>query len=319
MRASEKTPLTRRESENRVLGPSGKPLLVIVEGKDIDAMVDAGIEAIGGLGRIIGNYRKVILKPNTNQRDPFPSITAPETMRAVSRHCRLAGAEHIVVHEDRKFEGDETLVKRAEAESNGVDVLVNNAGLDVIYPYEKLEPEIIDQIIEVNLTAPMILSRLFLPKMIERGRGHIVNISSLSGLVGTPYDEAYTASKHGLVGFTRSLRLTAIGEAYPVGVSVVCPGFISEVGMYNTASKGSGLEAPAIFGTSPPENVAKAVVSAIIKDKAEVIVNPKPFRPLLFVQALAPSLAPWFTLKTGALELFKGFAQHKMKEMTPER
>lgn len=212
-----------------------------------------------------------------------------------------------------------TLVKRAEAESNGVDVLVNNAGLDVIYPYEKLEPEIIDQIIEVNLTAPMILSRLFLPKMIERGRGHIVNISSLSGLVGTPYDEAYTASKHGLVGFTRSLRLTAIGEAYPVGVSVVCPGFISEVGMYNTASKGSGLEAPAIFGTSPPENVAKAVVSAIIKDKAEVIVNPKPFRPLLFVQALAPSLAPWFTLKTGALELFKGFAQHKMKEMTPER
>ena len=89
--------LTRRESENRVLDSNGKPLLVIVEGQDIDAMMDAGMEAIGGLGRIIGKNRKVVLKPNTNQRDPFPSITAPETMRAVSRHCHLAGADHIVV------------------------------------------------------------------------------------------------------------------------------------------------------------------------------------------------------------------------------
>jgi short-subunit dehydrogenase len=208
-----------------------------------------------------------------------------------------------------------TLVERAEAEFNGVDVLVNNAGFDLIYPYDKLGTEIINQIIEVNLAAPMILSRLFLPKMIERGRGHIVNISSLSGLVGTPYDETYAATKHGLMGFTRSLRLTAIGESYPIGVSVICPGFISETGMYNTTSKESGLHAPAIFGTSPPENVAKAVVSAIIKDKAEVIVNSKPFRPLLLLQALFPSIAPLFALKTGAVELFKGFAQYKMKDI----
>jgi len=100
------TPLTRRGHENRVLGTSGKPLLVIVEGRDIDAMVDAGLEALGGLERIIGNHRQVLLKPNTNQRDPFPSITAPDTLRAVARQCRAAGAEHIVVHEDHRNELD---------------------------------------------------------------------------------------------------------------------------------------------------------------------------------------------------------------------
>ena len=99
-------PLNRRGGENRILGGSGKPLLVIVQGRDIDAMVDKGLAAIGGLGRVIGNARRVILKPNTNQRDPFPSITTPETLRAVARHCSLAGAREIVVHEDHKYDLD---------------------------------------------------------------------------------------------------------------------------------------------------------------------------------------------------------------------
>jgi uncharacterized protein (DUF362 family) len=80
--------------------------MVIVEGKDIHAMIDAGLQAIGGLERIIGDHRVILLKPNTNQRDPFPSITAPETLRAVASHCRKAGAKHIIVHEDHKFEPD---------------------------------------------------------------------------------------------------------------------------------------------------------------------------------------------------------------------
>lgn len=99
-------PVNRRGGDNKVLTAGGKPILVIVEGNDIDAMVDAGLEAIGGLGRVISNNRQVLLKPNTNQRDPFPSITAPETMRAVARHCRAAGVEDIIVHEDHKWELD---------------------------------------------------------------------------------------------------------------------------------------------------------------------------------------------------------------------
>ena len=96
------TALARRGGDNQVLGASGKPLLVIVEGKSIDAMVDAGLDAIGGLGRVIGNHQQALLKPNTNQRDPFPSITAPDTLRAVARHCYAAGVERVIVHEDHK-------------------------------------------------------------------------------------------------------------------------------------------------------------------------------------------------------------------------
>src|SRR5512143_1881178 len=106
MSDSSNKPLSRRGRENQVFGRSGRPLLVIVEGNDIDAMIDAGLKAMGGLERVIGNHRDVLLKPNTNQRDPFPSITAPETLRAAPSHSRRAGAKRIIVHEDHKFDLD---------------------------------------------------------------------------------------------------------------------------------------------------------------------------------------------------------------------
>jgi len=118
------TPLGRRGRENQVLSASGKPILVIVEGKEIDAMVDAGLEAIGGLESIIMNSRQVLLKPNTNQRDPFPSITAPETIRAVARHCLAAGVEYIVVHEDHKSELD---LYYDPAELPGMEIQLSHA------------------------------------------------------------------------------------------------------------------------------------------------------------------------------------------------
>ena len=99
-------PLPRRGGPNRITGASGKPLVVIVEGSDIDAMVEAGLRAIGGMERVLAGSREVLLKPNTNQRDPFPSITDPATIRAVASHCRKAGAERVVVHEDHKRELD---------------------------------------------------------------------------------------------------------------------------------------------------------------------------------------------------------------------
>ena len=100
------TPLARRGGENRIIGSNGRPLLIIVSGNEIDAMIDAGMEAIGGLARYLAGGKQVVLKPNTNQRDPFPSITDPATMRAVARHCQSAGVERVVVHEDHKREMD---------------------------------------------------------------------------------------------------------------------------------------------------------------------------------------------------------------------
>jgi uncharacterized protein (DUF362 family) len=100
-------------------------------------MIDAGLKAIGGLGRIIGDHREVLLKPNTNQRDPFPSITAPETLRAVASHCRKVGAEHIIVHEDHKFELD---LYYKQEELPGVDIQIScssDVSHYVLVEYEK--------------------------------------------------------------------------------------------------------------------------------------------------------------------------------------
>jgi uncharacterized protein (DUF362 family) len=116
--------LQRRGGDNAIYGRSGKPLLVIVEGRDVDAMVDAGLEAIGGLKRVIGGSREVLLKPNTNQRDPFPSITDPATIRAVARHCRAAGAERVLVHEDHKRELD---CYYEPSELAGMDITLSHA------------------------------------------------------------------------------------------------------------------------------------------------------------------------------------------------
>jgi uncharacterized protein (DUF362 family) len=154
MAVSEEIPLTRRASQNRVIGTGGKPLLVIVEGRDINAMVDAGLEAIGGLERVIGNHRKVLLKPNTNQRDPFPSITASETLCAVAHHCRVVGVEDIVVHEDHKFDMD---LYYAPEELSGMDIQIScstDVSHYVLVQYEKwhgdMDPDVVLQEFELG-------------------------------------------------------------------------------------------------------------------------------------------------------------------------
>ena len=118
------TPLARRGGENRIIGSNGRPLLIIVSGHEIDAMIDAGMEAIGGMARYLAGGKQVVLKPNTNQRDPFPSITDPATMRAVARHCQSAGVERIVVHEDHKREMD---LYYEPTELPGMEVLLSHS------------------------------------------------------------------------------------------------------------------------------------------------------------------------------------------------
>jgi hypothetical protein len=83
--------------------------------------------------------------------------------------------------------------------------------------------------------------------------------------------------------------------------------------MYEKNRVDSGLNASSSLKPSPPEDVANAVVTAIVEEKSEIIVNITPVRPLLMIQSLFPSLAPWIAKKTGALSLLQGFAQQNMQ------
>ncbi|PFG42443.1 3-hydroxybutyrate dehydrogenase [Isoptericola jiangsuensis] len=105
-----------------------------------------------------------------------------------------------------------------------VDVLVNNAGIQRVSPIEKFDPEAFRLIQRVMLEAPFLLVRAALPRMYERGWGRIVNVSSVHGLVASPFKSAYVAAKHGLEGLS---KVTAL-EGGPHGVTSTCvnPGYV---------------------------------------------------------------------------------------------
>jgi short-subunit dehydrogenase len=196
----------------------------------------------------------------------------------------------------------EKLVAAARERFGRIDLLVNNAGVEYTAYYHELTAEQITNLIAVNLTAPMMLTRLVLPEMLARKRGHIINISSLAGKAGPAFQEPYAATKAALVGFTQSLRSTY----RPLGVSasVIVPGFV-EAGIYARLKARTGVSAPAWLGVSPPAAVVRAVLHASERDAPEVIVNPTPVRPILAFNALFPRLGEWLSGRIGADNFFR--------------
>jgi NAD(P)-dependent dehydrogenase (short-subunit alcohol dehydrogenase family) len=110
------------------------------------------------------------------------------------------------------------------AAPNGVDVLVSNAGLGWAGPVTEMTAAKTAELVAVNLTAPMQLTRLLLPGMAQRGRGRVVFVSSIAGAVGVAGEAVYAATKAGLAMFAESLAYETRGQG--VGVSVVVPGVI---------------------------------------------------------------------------------------------
>jgi NAD(P)-dependent dehydrogenase (short-subunit alcohol dehydrogenase family) len=105
-----------------------------------------------------------------------------------------------------------------------VNVLVNNAGISLISPAEQTSFADYRRVIEVNLVAPFLLCQIFGKRMLEVGSGSIVNVASVAGLVGISDRTAYNASKHGLIGLTRTLAAEWGGRG--VRVNAVCPGWV---------------------------------------------------------------------------------------------
>jgi NAD(P)-dependent dehydrogenase (short-subunit alcohol dehydrogenase family) len=116
------------------------------------------------------------------------------------------------------------LTARVLGEFGRIDVLVNNAGVSLLAPAEQTTAEQWRRVLEVNLTGPFLLSRAIGPAMLEAGNGSIVNIASIAGLGGVADRAAYNASKHGLVGLTRTLAAEWGGRG--VRVNAVCPGWV---------------------------------------------------------------------------------------------
>jgi short-subunit dehydrogenase len=161
---------------------------------------------------------------------------------------------------------DRAQIDRAVREAGRVDVLVNNAGIGWLGPLHELDPDLLERLVRVNLLAPVLLTRALLPGMLERGRGHVVNVGSIVGLVGAKREAGYASTKGGLVAFTESLR-QELGHT-PVKVSLVTPGAIATA-FFERRGQPYARRFPR---TVAADEVAQAIVEAVRGDRAEVFV-----------------------------------------------
>ena len=192
-----------------------------------------------------------------------------------------------------------------------VDVLVNNAGGDLQREFHNLaEPEI-EQLIALNLTSAVMLTRLVLPGMLERGRGHVVNVSSMAGRVSFPYTEAYAAAKDGLIAFTRVLRADYRGRG--VSGSTLILGPVGEEGVGARTAEEVGLKLPPV-GLVSPAKIARLTVRAIRSDKAELAVLPGPGKLMRALLDRFPGLGPAMNRATGTGKTMRTVADFRERE-----
>jgi uncharacterized protein len=193
----------------------------------------------------------------------------------------------------------------AEALDAGVDVVVANAALPASGLLSDLTADEIDRMLEVNLRAPIMLAHGLAPAMVDRGRGHLVFVSSLSGRAAAPASSLYSATKFGLRGFALALRQDL--APHGVGVSLVSPGFIRDAGMFAE----TGVKLPPGTGTRTPDDVAAAVIRAIEQDRAEVDVAPVALRAGATFASLAPQLAASVSRLAGSQRVSAEMAQRQ--------
>ncbi|MCY3782828.1 MAG: SDR family NAD(P)-dependent oxidoreductase [Chloroflexi bacterium] len=160
----------------------------------------------------------------------------------------------------------EQLAAAALGEPAPVDILVNNAGIGWEGPFAAMPPDKIDDLAAVNLLGAVRLTRALLPSMLERGRGHIVNVASIAGHVGVRDEALYAATKAALLAFSEGLRYEV--QQSGVRVSTVSPGVVDTEFFARRGSPFRRRRPRPI----PPERVAEAIVRAIERERDEVVV-----------------------------------------------
>lgn len=215
-----------------------------------------------------------------------------ERLESLAEEINAGGGQSLVVATDLfKFEDIQKLVAVTISEFGQVDVLVNNAGFGRLKWLEQLDPvRDIQEQLQINLAATILVAREVLPHMIARRKGHILNMASLGGFIATPTYTAYSASKFGVRGFTEALR-REVG-VYGIHVTGVYPGGVrTEFKQHTGSDRKTGRTTPASLRLEP-EEVARAVLNAVRRPKRTVIM-PWQMRFLVWLNSHLPGLVDW--------------------------
>ncbi len=182
--------------------------------------IEGRVALVTGAGRGIG--RAIALALARAGADVAVSDRTLPEIEAVAAEVKALGRRTFFFPLDVSDRAQAAHAPRTVAAALGtVDILVNNAGIGAFAPVHKLDDATWDAILAVDLTAPFVLARAFLPGMYERRWGRVINIASVAGKVGVKHGSAYCAAKHGLIGLTRALALEAARKG--VTANAICP------------------------------------------------------------------------------------------------
>lgn len=182
-------------------------------------------------------------------------------LATVAAECRESGVHCAVVPTDvASRKACNFLIQRATEELGTIDCLVNNAGFAIFDRMEKARPEDLEAMMKTNYMGAVHCTQAVLPQMLERRRGSIVNVGSISGIMGYAGMGGYCATKFALSGFTEALRDELIGRG--VDVSLICPG-TTDTPFFVTAERGKMPTASRLVLAISPARVASSIASSI--------------------------------------------------------
>lgn len=215
--------------------------------------------ASSGIGALVARYAA--------ERGAYP-ILAARSMDKLRQVSATISAPHACIQLDVTDTDNVNQQFKQLLEQHGhIDILVNNAGFGLFETAMELSLHDYEAMMDVNYMGVVRCTKAVLPAMLERGQGHIVNVASIAGKVGSAKSTAYSASKHAVLGFTNSLRMETAGTG--VRISAVNPGPI-DTPFFDTADPSGQYKRNLGWFIMPAEKVAKRIIRVMDTQAVEV-------------------------------------------------